>query len=61
MVDDEFLILVVIVTAISLVIKIALYCFAIWELAHFSWMNAIASVLIAEFLWLVALSLGKDY
>ncbi|MHC5779683.1 MAG: hypothetical protein ACYTXP_38815 [Nostoc sp.] len=36
--------------AIVLIIKITFYCFAIWGLLHYHWLDAIALVLIGEFL-----------
>ncbi|MFB2768577.1 hypothetical protein ACE1AT_04700 [Pelatocladus sp. BLCC-F211] len=38
---------------VVILIKIALFCFAIWRLIHWQWLDAITLVLIGEFLgWL---------
>jgi hypothetical protein len=38
------------VSVILVAIKIILYCFAIWGLVHYQWLDAIAFLLIGELL-----------
>jgi hypothetical protein len=39
---------------VLILIKIALFCLAIWRLIHWQWLDAIAFVLIGEFLGWIA-------
>ncbi|MEH1808441.1 hypothetical protein [Nostoc sp.] len=46
--------LIVMFGVVLILIKISLFCFAIWQLIHYSWLDAIALVLIGEFLGWIA-------
>lgn len=44
-----------------ILIKAILFCFAIWKLIHYSWLDAIALILIAEFLSWIAQYLVEEW